>query len=240
MSDLVLAEDKGAVRLLTLNRADKMNAFNEDLTSALLAALEAAQQDDGVAAIVLAGAPRAFSAGADMKEAASHSGRSQRAAIAAAARSTALFAAIMEIDKPVVAAVTGYALGAGCAIAVSCDLVVAGESAIFGYPEVKRGLTATAVTPTVVAQIGRKAASELLLLCENIPAARAVELGLANRVVADDVVLESALAMAETMASYNHDALWMTKRVIRRSADLPLDQAHAMVRDTLLVMRGFS
>jgi len=239
MADTVLAEDRGAVRLLTLNRPDKLNAINGTLTSDLKAALAAANADDSVAAVVLAGAGRSFSAGADMKEAQSHAGRSHRARIQAAGGSTALYEAIMGIDKPVIAAVTGYALGGGCALVMASDMVVAGENAVLGYPEVKRGLAATAVTPTLVAQIGRKWASELLLLSENIPAARAAEIGLVNRVVPDAEVVAVALAMAGTLAGYDHDALWMTKRMIRRSADLSLAQAHGLARDSMLVMRGF-
>jgi len=221
MPDLIVSEDHGAVRLLTMNRHDKMNAFNGALSSALIEALGLASDDASVAAVVLTGGSRAFSAGADMKEATSHGERTQRQAIAAGAHGTALYDAVAGVNKPVIAAVNGYALGAGCAV-------------------VKRGLAATAVTPTLVAQIGRKAASELLLLCENIPAARAEMLGLANRVVADDAVIARALEIAATMAAFDHDALWMTKRMIRRSADLPLDQAHHMVKDNMLVMRGFS
>lgn len=239
MSELVLQEDKGAVRLLTLNRPDKLNALNHDLSTALLHAIDAAHRDDAVAAIVLTGAGRAFSAGADMKEAESHRGRSHRGTMQAAAGSTAVVTALIEMDKPAIAAVNGFALGAGCGVAIACDLVVAGEGAIFGYPEVKRGLAATAVTPLAVAQLGRKAASELLLLCENAPAAKAETMGLVNRVVANEAVLETAMGMAETLAAFDHDALWMTKRMIRRSADLPLDQAHGLARDNMLVMRGF-
>lgn len=239
MTETVLAEDHGGVRLLTLNRPDKMNAINGALTNDLKVALAAADADDKVAAIVLTGSGRAFSAGADMKEAQSHAGRGQRANIQASPGSTALYEAIMAIDKPVVAAVSGYALGGGCALVMASDIVVAGESAIFGYPEVKRGLAATAVTPTLVAQIGRKWASELLLLSENISASRAAEIGLVNRVAPDAEVVGTALAMAETLAGYSHDALWMTKRMIRRSADLSLSQAHGLARDSMLVMRGF-
>ncbi len=240
MTDTVLTEDRGPVRLLTLNRPRQLNAMNAALMAELMAALTAADADDSVVAVVLTGSERAFSAGADMKEAQSHSGRSHRAWIQASGGSTALYEAIIGIDKPVIAAVTGYALGGGCALVMASDMAVAGESAILGYPEVKRGLAATAVTPTLVAQIGRKWASELLLLSENISAARAAEIGLVNRVVPDAEVVDTALAMAQTLAGYSHDALWMTKRVIRRSADLSLTQAHALARDSMLVMRGFA
>lgn len=239
MSDTVLAETRGAVRLLTLNRPGKLNAINSVLTADLTAALSAANADDNVAAVVLTGAGRAFSAGADMKEAASHADASHRSRIQTAGRSTALYEAIMEIDKPVIAAVSGYALGGGCALVMASDIVIAGENAIFGYPEVKRGLAATAVTPTLVAQIGRKWASELLLLCENVPARRAAEIGLVNRVVSDGEVVETAMTLAAALAGFSHDALWATKRMIRRSADLTLSQAHGLARDNMLMMRGF-
>ena len=239
MTDVVLVENHGPVRLLTLNRPDKLNALNGELTAALKAALLEADADESVAALVLTGAGRAFSAGADMKEAASHRGRGQRQTIRAAGGSTALYETVMAIDKPVVAAIRGYALGGGCALAIASDLVVAGASAILGYPEVKRGLAATAVSPTLVAQVGRKHAAELLLLCENVPAARAVEIGLVNRVVPDDDVVSAAIDIAQTLAAYDHDALWMTKRMIRRSADMTLNDAHRMAQDSMLVMRGF-
>jgi len=240
MADTVLIEDRGAVRLLTLNRPDKLNAINGALSADLKASLLAAHVDDNVAAVVLTGAGRAFSAGADMKEAQSHSGRSHRAWIQAAGGSTGLYDSIMSIDKPVIAAVNGYALGGGCALLMASDMVVAGENAILGYPEVKRGLAATAVTPTLVAQIGRKWAAELLLLCENVSAARAAEIGLVNRVVPDDQVIDTAVGIAQAMAAFDHDALWMTKRVIRRSAEMTIGEAHDMARDSMLVMRGFA
>lgn len=239
MSDTVIVEDRGSTRLLTLNRPDKLNALNGELTATLRQALSAADADDDVRAVVLTGAGRAFSAGADMKEAATHAGRPQRQAIRAAGGSTALYEAIAGIDKPVVAAVRGYALGGGCALVMAADLAVAGASAILGYPEVKRGLAATAVTPTLVAQIGRKHAAELLLLSENVTAERAAEMGLVNRVVPDEDVIDAALALAETLGGYDADALWMTKRMIRRSADLSLADAHGLARDNMLVMRGF-
>jgi len=238
MADILLTEDHGPVRLLVINRPDKLNAINGELSAALVAALAEAAADDSVAALVVAGEGRAFSAGADMKEAAAHAGQSQRSAVQGSGRSTGLFDAFLNIDKPVVAAVSGFALGAGCGIAISCDLVVAEESSIFGYPEVKRGLAATAVTPTVVAQVGRKTASELLLLCENLTGEQAVARGLANKLVKDGEARAAALEVAATLAGFNHDALWATKRMIRRSSDLSLDQAHRTAQDVMITLRG--
>lgn len=240
MSEVLRVENRGPVRVLWLNRPEKLNALNGALTQALKTALTDAEGDASVAAIVLAGTKRAFSAGADTAEARSHASRPHRDTIGAASGSTALLETIMAMDKPVIAAVTGYALGAGCAIVMASDIAVAGENAVLGYPEVKIGLAATAVTPTLVAQVGRKWASELLLLSENITAKRAAEIGLVNRIVPDDSVVDTAAALGQTLAGYNADALWMTKRMIRRSADLSLSQAHALAHDGMLTMGGFA
>ena len=108
-----------------------------------------------------------------------------------------LFKLLARIDKPIIAAVHGYALGAGCSLALGSDLVVAAESVRFGFPELRAGLTASTVTAHAVHVMGRKIAFELLMLCENITPRRAYELGLVNRVVPDDQLLPAALAMAE-------------------------------------------
>jgi enoyl-CoA hydratase/carnithine racemase len=238
MSD-VLIDTEGSIRLLTLNRPEKLNAINDALSHALKSAIKEAASDDNVSVILLTGAGRAFSAGADLKEAASNGRRPQREALNSAINSTSVYNALIACDKPVIAAVNGYALGAGSAIAVSCDLVLASDDAIFGYPELKHGLAATAVSPTLVAQIGRKHATELLLLAENLPAARAAEIGLINRVVPKDELMTTAKLWANIMSGFDSDALWMTKRMIRRSSEMTLAQAHGLAADSLTVMRGF-
>lgn len=123
---------------------------------------------------------------------------------------------LVAMNKPLIAAVQGYVLCGGCNLAISCDLVVAGESAIFGYPEVRLGLAATGVTPTLVHQIGRKAAFELLILCENIDAQQVLNFGMINRIVPNDQVMTAATKMAEQLASFNHDASLLTKQTLRR------------------------
>ena len=235
----VLKDTEGSIRLLTLNRPEKLNAINDALSHALKSAIKEAASDDNVSVILLTGAGRAFSAGADLKEAASNGRRPQREALNSAINSTSVYNALIACDKPVIAAVNGYALGAGSAIAVSCDLVLASDDAVFGYPELKHGLAATAVSPTLVAQIGRKHATELLLLAENLPAGRAAEIGLINRVVPKDELMTTAKLWANIMSGFDSDALWMTKRMIRRSSEMTLAQAHGLAADSLTVMRGF-
>ena len=235
----VLKDTEGSIRLLTLNRPEKLNAINDALSHALKSAIKEAASDDNVSVILLTGAGRAFSAGADLKEAASNGRRPQREALNSAINSTSVYNTLIACDKPVIAAVNGYALGAGSAIAVSCDLVLASDDAVFGYPELKHGLAATAVSPTLVAQIGRKYATELLFLAENLPAGRAAEIGLINRVVPKDELMTTAKLWANIMTGFDSDALWMTKRMIRRSSEMTLAQAHGLAADSLTVMRGF-
>jgi len=235
MSDTVLVEDQGPIRVLTLNRPTKLNAMNAELVDTLIDAVRAADLDDGVAVLILAGAGRAFSAGADISR--TSEAPSSREVVARARRMGALFRALSESAKPVVAAVHGYALGGGCSLVMSCDLAVAADTAVFGYPELKAGLAATAVAPALVHQIGRKAAFELLTLCENVNAERALALGMINRVVPRDDLLSEARRMCEQLAAFNHDALWMTKRTIQRAASMSPLEALEMAGDASLVMR---
>lgn len=250
MSELILTRDAGAIRYLTMNRPEKLNAMSDALVSQLAAALRTAEADPEVAVIVLAGAGRAFCAGADLGSGRPTTGAAGGEAFEKAAPSGQQIAArlddtirfygtIQRMDTPVIAAVQGYAMGGGCNLAVSCDLVVAADNAMFGYPEVKLGMAAAGVAPTLVHQIGRKAAFELLTLCNNIDARQALAFGMINRVVPADELLATASAMAEQLAGFNHAALRLTKQLIRRAADLPFAQALEAGRDIGLAMHLF-
>ena len=239
MQEVLLIETRGATRLLTMNRPAKLNALNADLVKALTDALQHVQRDDAVAAVVLAGAGRAFCAGADTSVARPLTAENRKNLVRHADDNIALPKLLARIDKPVIAAVHGYALGAGCGLAFGSDLVVAAESARFGYPELKAGLTASTVSAHAVHLMGRKIAFELLTLCENIMPQRAYELGLVNRVVPDDQLLPSAMAMAEVMAKWNLESLAQTKRTFHRAASLDLEQALEMARDISVMMGRF-
>jgi len=239
MEEVLLIETRGATRVLTMNRPAKLNALNADLVKALTDALQHVQRDDAVAAVVLAGAGRAFCAGADTSVARPLTAENRKNLVRHADDNIALPKLLARIDKPVIAAVHGYALGAGCGLAFGSDLVVAAESARFGYPELKAGLTASTVSAHAVHLMGRKIAFELLTLCENITPQRAYELGLVNRVVPDDQLLPSALAMADVMAKWNLESLAQTKRTFHRAASLDLEQALEMARDISVMMGRF-
>jgi len=236
MEEVLLVETRGAVRLLTMNRPKKLNALNADLVNALTEALLAIQHDDAVAAVILAGAGRAFCPGMDTSAPRLLTTENRKGLVQSADESIALFKLLARIDKPVIAAVHGYALGAGCSLAFGSDLVVAAESARFGYPELRAGLTASTVTAHAVHVMGRKIAFELLTLCENITPQRAYELGLVNRVVPDDQLLQAALGMAEIIAKWNPEFVGQTKRTFHRAASLNIEQALDMARDISVMM----
>lgn len=224
-------ETRGAVRLLTLNRPDKLNAMNTALIEGLVDALMAAGSDDTVGAVVIAGAGRAFSAGADTSEfrGVDPAGRQR------AAHRSALAASLQErlpaLDRPVIAATRGHVLGGGCALALACDMVVAAESSRFGYPEVKRGILASSVTPNLARQVGTKAAFELLVTGRSIGPVRALELGLINRIVPDGAEVEAAVALAAELAALPAAALRATKRLFYRALDVDLARAMQFARE---------
>jgi enoyl-CoA hydratase/carnithine racemase len=245
-TDHLLIEDRAAVRVLTMNRPDKRNALNNELTRALLTELQAADRDPAVKAIVLTGAGKAFCAGADVKEFGGfvNSGNADASSAAQAALdrahlTTNLHRVFSQIGKPVVGAAHGYAMGGGAGLALACDMLVAGESLKLGYPELKHGIVAAIVMANLVRQVGRKAAFELVSLGEAADAQRALALGLVNRVVADDALLDTAVGIAERLAAFDAPAMAATKRLFHRVADLPLQQALDASLDTNLMMRSF-
>lgn len=240
MEDVLLSETRGAVRLLTLNRPNKLNALNADLLRALSEALRAVQHDDKVSAVVIAGAGRAFCPGMDTSVRRVLTTETRTDLLRHADESINVFKLLARIDTPIIAAVHGYALGGGCSLALGCDLVIAAESARFGFPELKAGLTASTVTAQAVHVMSRKIAFELLTLCETITPERAYALGLVNRVVADDQLLDTALGMAETIAQWNPEFVRQTKRTFHRAASLSLEQALEMAADVSVMMARLS
>jgi crotonobetainyl-CoA hydratase len=207
----VLTELRGGTLLLTINRPAALNAVNRAVASGLGGALERADADRDVRAVVVTGAgERAFSAGADLK---------------AVARGEPLtdpqtagwgFAGYVRhpISKPTIAAVNGLALGGGAEIVLASDLVIAAERATFGLPEVKRGLVAAAGgVIRLPAQLPRKIAMEMMLTGEPIGAATAARWGLANRVVPDDEVVDAALELAARIGQNAPLAVQASKRI---------------------------
>ncbi len=216
---VVLSEHRGAVALLTLNRPDKLNAINVPVIEALDAALDAAEAEEAVRVIVIAGAGRAFSAGFDL-DIGLGEGRPDPADVRRGLEND--FRVIMRFwdsPKPTIAAVHGYCLGSAMELALACDLTIAAEDCRFGEPEVKFGSGIVALLLPWLA--GPKAAKYLLLTGEDrVSAAEAQAMGLVNRVVPAADLLEEALALAGRIAANDRQAVRMTKQAINRSLDI--------------------
>lgn len=216
---LVVAARRGAIALLTLNRPEKLNAVNGPMIEALDRALDAAEADDSVRAIVLAGAGRAFSAGFDL-DMGTGDGEPEPAAVRRALEND--FRIIMRFwDSPkvTIAAVHGYCLGSAMELALACDLTLASEDCRFGMPEVKFG--SGIVTMLLPWLAGPKQARYLLLSADDrVSAAEARDMALVNRVVPAGRLQDEALALASRVAANDANAVQLTKRAINRSLDL--------------------
>lgn len=233
----MIVEDRGAVRVLTMNRPEKRNALNADLTKALFENLKEADRAEGVSCVVLTGAGQGFCAGADLAE---FKGlQDPRAAEERAELTMQLHLTFSKISKPIVTAINGAAMGGGAGLAIAADIAVMAAGAKLGYPEAKHGIVAAIVMANLVRQAGRKAAFELVALGEPIGAERALELGMVNRVVAGQELMPQALAYAEKLAAVSRSAMQETKRLFHEVADLPLAAALEQGRDTNRRMRNF-
>jgi enoyl-CoA hydratase len=216
---LVLSERREAVALLTLNRPDKLNAINGPVIEALDAALDAAEADEAVRAIVVAGAGRAFSAGFDL-DMGMGDGKPDPADVRRALENDfRIILRFWDSPKPTIAAVHGYCLGSALELALACDLTVAAEDCRFGEPEVKFGSGIVALLLPWLA--GPKAAKYLLLTGEDrATAAEMQAMGLVNRVVPAAALLDEAIALAKRVASNDAQAVRLTKQAINRSLDI--------------------
>jgi len=210
---VVKVERLGNVMLVTINRPEARNACNQAVWLSGGEALVEAEKDVSVRAIVVTGAgDQSFCAGADLKAIA----RGERIVPEDPVKAAWGFAGIVRhnVSKPIIAAVNGPALGGGTELALSCDLIVASETAIFGLPEVKRGLLAGAGGAfRIVQQLPRKIGMELLLTGDPITAARALELGLVNQVVPQAEVIAAALAFAERITTNAPLSVQASKRI---------------------------
>ena len=220
---LVLEEDLGPVRRLTLNRPEVLNALSGAMVQELSAALARAATHDGVRVVVLRGSGRAFCAGYDLKEEAEHQAKHGPLDVAAwraeLAHDVARMLEIFDHPKPVIAQVHGYCLAGGCDLMMMCDLAVAADDAVFGEPEIRFG--SGVVTMVMPWLIGARRAKELLLTGEDrIGADEALRIGLVNRVVPKERLEEETLALAGKIAVMDPVALSLTKRSINRSLEV--------------------
>jgi enoyl-CoA hydratase/carnithine racemase len=233
----VLTEDRGPVRILTLNRPERLNAITEQLITDLNSALAAAHADPGVRAIVLTGAGRAFCAGDDLHEYAEQA--STREATQAYVEELQQVTRHIVLGRlPVVAAVRGWAVGGGFEWVLDCDLVVAGESAKGFFPEMGLGLFVTGgVTALLPRIVGLSRARQLLLLGERIDSTQMLEWGIAHWRVADDAVLDEAIGVADRLAGLSERAVTDLRRILTTVSVGDLDVA--MSAETAATVAAF-
>ena len=235
----VLVRRDGRVAVVTLNRPHARNALDSALLDHLFQALQDAADDPDVGVVVLTGNGPSFCAGADLKESAAQMADgdfwTQHERVT---RSMRVHQVLPRLAVPVVAAVRGHAVAGGLGLAMSCDVVFAGDGARFGFPEVRRGLVAAMAMVPFSRVVGRRHGLDVLLSGRTLDAAEALRLGMVNRVVPDadlmDVVMEYATAMAESSPT----ALRVTKDLFRQVREMDVDRALEYARDVNLMIRG--
>lgn len=217
-ASLILTEVRDRVVLLRLNRPEAMNALNSALMIELMDQLEKYDADDSVGAFVLTGDARAFAAGADIKEMAESS------SVELLLRGhISPFDRIKKISKPVIAAVSGWCLGGGNELAMSCDMIVAGETARFGQPEINLGVIPGAGgTQRLTRAVGKAIAMEMVLNNRTLTAAEALGYGLVNRVVPAERCLDEALELAAQIAARAPLAIRLGKEAVNRAEETHL------------------
>ena len=211
--EMILTEIHGQVGLITFNRPQAMNALNNKLMRELMDALESFDKNEDIRAMVITGNEKAFAAGADIKEMADKSIHQMMDT-----DHVAVFGRIRTIRKPVIAAVSGFALGGGCEIALSCDMIVASETAKFGQPEITIGVIPGAGgTQRLTHAVGKAIAMEMVLNNRTLSAQEALQYGLVNRVVPVSDTLSEALKLAEEIAGRAPLAVAAAKKMINQS-----------------------
>ena len=220
----ILTETRGRVGIVTLNRPKAMNAFNLQMLGELFDALDGFDKDQSVGAIIVTGNEKAFAAGADIKEMAESSYVEMLTS-----GHVQIWDRIRSIHKPVIAAVSGWALGGGCEFVLSCDMVVASESAKFGQPEITIGVIPGAGgTQRLARLVGKHLAMEMTINNRTLTAQEALQFGLANRVVPVEGYLDAAVAFADEIASRAPIAVRMAKDSVNAAFETTLTEGLAV------------
>lgn len=236
----ILSEDRGAVRLLTLNRPQVRNAMSLPLMRELRARLEEARADAHVRAVVLTGAGQAFCAGLDMEELRAMSGRSAEEHRADSEVFRSLLETLYLFPKPTVAAVNGHAVAGGAGLAAVCDLTLMSAGAKMGFTETKIGFVAALVTVFMVRLVGEKHARDLLLTGRLVGADEAYRIGLVNEVAPPEGVLERALERAHELTRSAPSSLSLTKAMIAAAPSLGVHEGMRYAADLNALARAGS
>jgi len=216
--ETIIAETKGRVGVVRLNRPNALNALNAQLIDEMSKAFDAFEDDDGIGCIVITGSEKAFAAGADIKEMQSKTYMS-----AYKEDFISKWDRVARARKPVVAAVAGFALGGGCELAMMCDIVIAADTAKFGQPEIKLGvMPGSGGTQRLIRQVGKAKAMEMCLTGRMMDAAEAERANLVARVVPAASLMDEAMKTAEAIAGMSLPVAMMTKETINRAYETSL------------------
>jgi len=225
----LLLKKEGKVCVLSINRPKALNALNTEVLNELNAAIDLIDRDEEVYVLVLTGEGKAFVAGADIVEMKDKNAEEARRF---AKLGIETFRKIELMEKPVIAAVNGFALGGGCELAMSCDIRIAGEKAKFGQPEVGLGITpGFAGTQRLPRLVGSAKAKELILTADMINAAEAEKIGLVNKVVPQEELMNEAMNMANKIASKGQIAVRYAKTAINRGIETDIETGMAIEKD---------
>jgi enoyl-CoA hydratase len=230
--ELILTSREGRVAVIRLNRPEVLNALNMQLMDEVMSALDVFEADPEVGCVIITGNERAFAAGADIKEMAGASTieMHQRDQFAKWDR-------IRRFKKPLIAAVSGFALGGGNELAMLCDMIVASETAQFGQPEINIGVMPGAGgTQRLTRAIGKALAMEMVLAGRFLTAKEALQHGLVNRVVPVEVYLDEALRLARTIADKAPIALELAKEAVLKTFDAPLQEGLTFERKNFYML----
>lgn len=219
--ETILFEKRGAVALITLNRPEALNALNKQLMDEVTDAIAGAEADEAVGCMVITGSEKAFAAGADIKEMASKGYMD----VFLEDFITANWEAASRCRKPIIAAVAGYALGGGCELAMMCDMIICGDNAKFGQPEIKLGVMPGAGgTQRLTRQIGKSKAMDMILTGRMMDAEEAERSGLASRVFPVDELLSETMKIAEKIAKLSRPSVMLSKEAINRAYETTLSE----------------
>ncbi len=219
--ECILTETDDGVGLLTLNRPDALNAFNSQLMDEVTDALRKFEADDGVGCIVITGSEKAFAAGADIKEMAEKTYME----VFREDFITANWEEVTRCRKPVIAAVSGYALGGGCELAMMCDFILAADNAKFGQPEITIGaMPGAGGTQRMARFIGKAKAMEMCLTGRMMDAEEAERCGLVSRIVPKGELREEAMRVAKQIAGLSRPIVMMTKEAVDRAFEATLSE----------------
>ena len=233
----VLYKKKHNIAFITLNRPQRLNAITRELINGLIAQLKTARQDEDVSVVILAGAGRAFCAGEDHKE--TSAGKSFEDWVEETEGLQEVQRVVMDLGKPLIASVQGYALGGGCEFALSCDIRIAAEDAKFGFPETEVGLTITTAGTKLLAQIvGLGKAKELVFTGDFIDAQGALGIGLANRVVPAESLLDETLQVARKIGEKSPLSLKLSRIAIDQGLHASFEQTLELEASHLLTCVG--